>query len=236
MRYLLVHGSWHGPNCWDQLSPYLEKQGHNVDTFEFPGYGTDGPSEVTYRDYYDHLEQAISQYKEPIVLVAHSMAGIVAGPLSDRLAEKMCHCFFVSAFIPQHGESLLDVARRYEGSQIATVMQFDHSNKRHSLDTERAKEILYHDCTKKIKDLAAQKLRPQPFVPHQTPVEWKDDQPAKDKRTYIVCDQDRVLPPVAQLEMATQHGCRVIHMDSGHCPLLSQPKQLAKILMDIPSE
>lgn len=230
MHFLLVHGSWHGPWCWRDLIPLLESEGHQVTCADLPGYDEIYPSQVTYKDYYEYLEEKINQCKEPITLVAHSMSGIIAGPLADRLHQKLKHVFFIGAFLPQCGQSLLDVAISYDDSDIPKILQEDRVNGLHILDKDGAKETLYHGCSEEVKEWASNQLRPQPYAPLQTPLEWEDSFQGVDKRVYIVCEQDRDVSVTAQRDMARNHRCRVVNMNCGHFPFLSHPDQLAKIL------
>ncbi len=230
MQYLLVHGSWQGPWCWEKIEPLLTRQGHKVTSVNLPGYEQKGPSTITYRDYYDYLEQKICEHEEPIVLVAHSMAGIFAGPLADRLDAKIAHAFFIAAFLPSFGESLLDVALRYEGSDLPKILQVDPVNKVHMLDKEGAKEAFYHDCSDEIKDWAVNLLRPQPYVPLETPLDWEDSFVFPHKRTYIVCENDRAVCALAQRDMAKLHQAKIVKFDSGHFPFLSHPEELCEVL------
>ena len=39
--YVLVHGAWHGPWCWEKVVPLLKQAGHRVETPDLSGYGQD---------------------------------------------------------------------------------------------------------------------------------------------------------------------------------------------------
>jgi pimeloyl-ACP methyl ester carboxylesterase len=47
--------------------------------------------------------------------------------------------------------------------------------------------------------------------------------------TYVVCEQDRAIPPPAQ-EVMAQRSRRVLRMATSHSPFLSRPAELAGIL------
>lgn len=69
MQYILVPGAWHGSWCWEKVAPLLKEKGHQVKCIDMPDYTTN----PTYQDYYCHLEEAIYNSNQPVVLVAHSM-------------------------------------------------------------------------------------------------------------------------------------------------------------------
>jgi hypothetical protein len=37
LNFVLVHGSWHGPWCWDKLAPLLRERGHQVSAVDLQG-------------------------------------------------------------------------------------------------------------------------------------------------------------------------------------------------------
>lgn len=234
MHYILVHGSWHGSWCWEKVVPLLEQKGHTVECVDLPGYEEIGTlAQVTYQDYYEHIEGILYRCDEPVILVAHSMSGIVVGPLADRMSSRVKHAFFIAAFLPAFGESLLDVAMRYDKSEIPSILEVDSVNRVHLLDSEGAKEALYHDCSSTVKDWATTQLRPQPYDPLETPVDWEDSFQGRDQRTYVICELDRDVEPRAQRDMLQCHPARVVSMNCGHFPFLSKPEELAEILLQV---
>lgn len=92
MQYIFIHGSWHGFWCWQKLVPLLQKKGHQTECLDLPSHNSiEEAGKVTYQDYCDYVEQVILLYNEPITLVAHSMGGIIAVPLADRLEQVKQH-------------------------------------------------------------------------------------------------------------------------------------------------
>jgi pimeloyl-ACP methyl ester carboxylesterase len=80
---LFVHGAWHGSWCWgENFIPFFAKEGFACHGFDFRGHGQSegGESLHTYRlkDYVDDLGQVIEAIKQPPVVIAHSMGGLVA--------------------------------------------------------------------------------------------------------------------------------------------------------------
>ena len=37
MRFVMIHGGYHGAWCWDRLTPELERLGHEVLAIDLPG-------------------------------------------------------------------------------------------------------------------------------------------------------------------------------------------------------
>jgi hypothetical protein len=53
--------------------------------------------------------------------------------------------------------------------------------------------------------------------------------PRSHPMTYVICSQDRAIPPEAQEQMA-QQADHIERLDSSHCPMFSMPGQLAAVL------
>lgn len=232
MQYVLVHGSWQGGWCWQQLATLLQQKGHQVSSVDLPGHNKNSfpLSEVTYDLYYQYLVKEIMRYSEPCVLVAHSMSGILAAPLLEEYPDKISHLFLIAAFVAQNGQSLLDIALSGGPSEIPHMLIDDLDNKAQRLDLEKVKTGLYHDCPSEIAEWAINQLQPQPIAPLITPIHWTDSGKTSHKRTYFLCEDDRDVHPTTQRNILKNYPCQVVHLQSGHFPFLSQPENLLNAL------
>lgn len=231
MQYILVHGAWQGGWCWELLAKELRQQGHTVSCLDLPGHGKNSfpLSKVTYDIYYQSLEDEIKKHKN-IILVAHSMSGILAAPLLDKYPDRISHLFLIAAFVAQNGQSLLDIAIAGGPSEIPNLLLTDEKDNTQSLDLRKAKTALYHDCPSDLADWAIQQLQPSPIEPFMRPIHWIDSGKTRNKRTYIVCEEDRDVHVSTQLGIVKSYPCQTVKLKSGHFPFLSNPKQLAQIL------
>ncbi|MCB1213424.1 MAG: alpha/beta hydrolase, partial [Chlamydiia bacterium] len=125
---------------------------------------------------------------------------------------------------------LLDVALRYCESEIPKILKIDTTNKIHIIDKAGAKNVFYHDCSTEIKKWASDRLLPQPYIPLETPLNWNDSLNSTNKRTYIVCENDKDVSVSSQRAMARLHRCRIVNLQCGHFPFLSHPKKISQIL------
>lgn len=230
--FILVHGAWQGGWCWEMLATRLRKKGHHVSTPDLPGHGANAYplSEVTYDLYYKSLEQALMQSKEPVVLVAHSMSGLMAAPLLDRYPEKISHLYLIAALVAQEGESLFDIVTQGGPSVIPDILIEHPENNTQSLDLQKIKQAFYHECSSEMADWAIARLQPQPIAPFATPIHWKDSGSTITKRTYIFCEKDRDVHPQTQLNVIKGYPCKVQSMNTCHFPFLSAPDELVEII------
>ena len=167
--------------------------------------------------------QVLTTILSTIIRVAFSILGIIIPDVS-------LHAFRIAAFVAQNGESLFDLALSGGPSEIPDVVITDEKNLIQSLDLKKVKHTLYRDCPSALADWAIQKLKPQPMRPFLTPINWVDSGKTEHKRTYILCEDDRDVHPITQLNVLKHYPCRIIKLKSGHFPFLSHINELGQIL------
>src|SRR5829696_2847935 len=106
---VLLHGAMLGRWIWASVEPLLAGPALAVD---LPGRGTK-PAEVTQLTLDDVIDSVTSDIEswpvDQVVLVAHSLSGILIPALISRLPGRAVHVVFVSAAVPEPGASYLDV-------------------------------------------------------------------------------------------------------------------------------
>lgn len=235
MNYLLLHGSWHGAWCWDLLVPLLRKQGHVVFCSDLPGSGNDAHNapKIIYKNLQAHVMHAISIAPEPLVVVAHSFAGLPAFYACEKFHEKIAHVFYLASWLPEETKSLVDRAVGYNNSQLPSIFIECEDKRLRALDTKGSKNLFYHDCSILLQEWASNKIRPKAAQPDNEKMPTIFSRYTLKKSSYILCTKDRVVNPISQLDMAKRFGflpSQVKELDSGHSPFLSKPKDLAFLL------
>ena len=92
---VMIHGMWGGGWCWDQYRSFFENKGYHCITPNLRYHDMDPKAEpdprlgtVSLLDYADDLEKQIKKLDPPILLMGHSMGGLLAQILASRdLAE-----------------------------------------------------------------------------------------------------------------------------------------------------
>ena len=117
-RFVLVHGAFAGAWAWGPLTEGLEAAGHSVETLDLPGSGEDHTpvADVTLEACAERLCEQLRARDEPAVVVPNSMGGVVTTQATVRCSERVAAIVYVAAFVPEDGESLLDLTRLPEGA------------------------------------------------------------------------------------------------------------------------
>lgn len=225
MRFLLVHGSCHGAWCWRDVLPHMA--GHEVRAIDLPGHGADATpvGDVTLDMYADAILAACDG---PTVVVGHSMAGFPISLAAEKAPEKVAKLIYVCAYLPVSGMSLADMRRAGPRQPLLDAIIADGPAFR--FDPAKIEDRLYHDCTHAL-DYARENLGPQPILPQNTAITLGDAFAATPKR-YILCTEDRAIPPEYQAMMSggLEH---VRQMRCSHSPFFAAPQELARNLIQL---
>lgn len=122
--FVLVHGAWQSAGTWDLLAPLLKARGHDVIAPALAGLGlgnADLSQEVSLESHIDGVSERLADFQEPIVLVGHSYAGMVISGVAERRPEKLQRLIYIDAFVPEDGESVLDLLPLETGAHFRKI-------------------------------------------------------------------------------------------------------------------
>jgi pimeloyl-ACP methyl ester carboxylesterase len=234
-RIVLVHGAFSGAWVWEPVVGGLRDAGHSVETFDLPGSGDDQtPVEaVTLDAYAERICRQLAERPEPAMLVGHSMGGVAITQAAGRCPDKIALLVYVAAFLPQEGQSLLDLTHlpEGEGDQVQANMVVEGEPPAAKLEGEGARVACYGSCDDEAAAWATERMRPQPVVPFTEPVSFADLGGRELPRAYVICTQDRAVPPALQRRMVSENPCvDVVEIDTDHSPWLSATEDLVQAL------
>lgn len=236
-RIVLVHGAFGRAEVWDPAVPGLEAFGHQVEAIDLPGQGADRTpvEQVTLERYAERVCDALAE-GAPAVLVGQSMGGMAVTQAAARCPERVAGLVYVSAFAPQDGQSLMDLVAYPEaaGDQVQAHLVVEGDPPLARLPADGARVALFNCCTDEQVRWGAARLGPQPVAVFGQPLSLEGaDRESFERlpRAYIVCNQDRAIPPALQRRMLADVGCQpVIELDSDHCPWLSRGEEFVAAL------
>ncbi len=236
-RIVLVHGAFGGAWCWEPVVPGLRAAGHEVETFDLPGSGSDPTpvAEVTLDRYAERTLEVLAA-GPPAVLVAHSMGGMVATQAAARRPDLVTSLVYLGAFLPADGQSLLDLTHLPEGAgdKVQANLVISGDPPVATLPREAARHALYASCTDEQAEWALDRRGPQPGAPFAQPFRLEPDRAQAYlalPRAYIVCLRDRAIPPALQRLMSQAAGCDpVLELDTDHSAWLSRTADVVAAL------
>ncbi|HEU5056536.1 MAG TPA: alpha/beta fold hydrolase [Kofleriaceae bacterium] len=231
--YVLVHGAWMGAAGWDPVAERLRAEGAEVLSPELPAHGGDpgAPGDATLAGYADRVASAIATAGRPVILVGHSMGGVVISSAAEARPAGVARLVYVAAYLPRDGESLLDLAMTDGDSEVGDSL-VDHGDGTLGIRPDAFADLFCPDCDDRGRAALVAGYRPEPAAPLATPVELTGAFGALP-RTYVATALDRVVSPELQARMtAATPVDRELTLETGHVPMLAAPGALAELLLD----
>jgi pimeloyl-ACP methyl ester carboxylesterase len=234
--FVLVHGAFAGAYAWDLIVPALESAGHQVITFDLPGHGADltPPQNVTFDAYVDTVAQHIDNQSEKVILVGHSMGGVVITAVAEKMPEKIAKLVYLSAYLPKNGQNLQELAESDAESLIGRNLQFTPDYSGGYLPEAITEQVFAGDCSDDIKHLVVEqsKGRLEPLAAFQAKTVITDANFGSVDKYYIETLKDQGVGTSLQKQMVADNGTvkQVFSIDSGHSPYFAKPAELVAIL------
>jgi pimeloyl-ACP methyl ester carboxylesterase len=240
VRFVLIHGGYHGAWCWDRLTPELEKFGHSTVAIDLPGCNHRHAETASLASWRSALREVI---QDGDVLVGHSMGGFAIALAADEVPDKVGRLIFLSAAVPIEGEAMgastadsvanewpTTVGLAYE--EFLEVVEIPNQGPCVRLTKQMAaNKLFYHDCSPDDQDWAWERLTPLPLAPalesFHVPRFWDTPIP----RDFILTTDDyshsKEMDNIFMRRLGLSTAFSII---SSHSPFVSQPSNTAKLL------
>ena len=234
--YVLVHGAWQAPYVWDAVRADLTNKGNKVVVVELPGHGLDKtPAYKLSMDVYrDKVIDAISQLDGKVILVGHSMGGVVVTSVAEKIPSKISKLVYIGAFIPTSGQSLGELANTDPDSQLGPQLMQSEDKLTLDVKSDHLAYLFINDGTQKVKDQVVTNYRVEPAIPFGDKITLTSDHFGAVEKVYIKTLQDIVISPALQDRMIASAGIKEIYsVNTSHSPFLSQPQAVSDLLVRI---
>lgn len=235
--YVLIHGAWHGSWCWEKVVPLLEQAGHKALALDLPGHGRDRTPipELSLQTYVDRVYTILDAQPEPVILVGHSMGGIVVSQAAEYRPDRVKTLVYLAAYLLQNGETVFQVTNLDSDSLLLPTLMVNQEQGYATFKEEAPlKEVFYADCSDEDVARARVLLGPQAFAPIVTPISTTVERFGRVPRVYIETLRDRTISPSVQKQMYTAQPCQqVLSMETSHSPFFSAPEALSKLLLSV---
>jgi pimeloyl-ACP methyl ester carboxylesterase len=216
---VLVHGAFADGSSWNEVIARLQAKGLTVISVQNPL--------SSLADDMSAVNRAVQAQSRPVVLVGHSWGGTVI--TQAGATEKVTALVYIAAFAPDVGESTSDVQKNFPPPPYVSLLQAD-SGGFLRLPAEAMTQYFAQDISAtQSRVLAATQgpIRGSAFADKVTVAAWRSK-----PSWYLVTEQDRMIYPQLQREMAARINARVSAVRASHVPFISMPKETAAIILD----
>jgi len=240
-NFVLVHGAWHGAWCWRRVVAPLTAQGHRVHAVTLTGVGDRAhllSSLITLETHIADVADTIATEElQDVVLAVHSYAGMLGTAIADRMPERLRHLVYVDAVVPKPGES-------WSSSHSSATREARLAAAQGSPDYSfPPPDPQVYGLEGEDHAWVQRRQKPHPGHTYLAPLQFDPQRVAGVPRTFVDCTRP-ALGTIAVIRQRVRDpdywegawtggaGMRVVELETGHDPMVSAPRDLARILLD----
>lgn len=233
--YVLVHGAWSDASAWGFVRNQLA-QNANVVVVNLPGHGIDltPASTVKLSDYVKTVTDAINQQTGKVILVGHSMAGVVISQVAENIPGKIDKLVYVSAYLPKSGDDLLSLSKNDSQSKVGGALEFNSDYSAATIKKEIIPTAVCADCPEFMKEVLIKYHKAEPAKPLSEKVTLSSKF-ATVPKYYIHTTADSAVGYELQKSMVKSNGTvkQTFMMNTSHLPFVVNPQEFVSILTGI---
>lgn len=231
--FVLVHGAWGGAWIWRRVLAPLRAAGHEVHAVTLTGDGERAHLRRREIGLQTHIADVVglveAEELDGIVLVGHSYGGQVITGAADRLlarnAGAVRQLVYVDAMVPLPGEGWGD---KHEPAVVAARTALAEAND-FALPPPDPADFGIAGADR---DWLLRRQVPHPFGPYREPMAFDGERWARVPRAFIDCTQPAYATIAAMRTRVRQMpGFEVFELQTGHCPMVSEPQALVDLLL-----
>jgi pimeloyl-ACP methyl ester carboxylesterase len=237
--FVLVGGAWIGSWAWKRVAADLRGRGHVVYPLSLTGLGERVHLARPEVDLETHITDVINLIEfedlRDVALVGHSYSGSVVAGVADRIGDRLAHVIYCDTAPLDDGESMMDFMSSL-GEQGETQKQVDAEGDGWLLPPPPFADLpmisTFAGLSDEDRALLSAKSVPQPFGTYTQKLSLKGDGQGSYERVIIACNDFRDLAGSGAPRFAQyiEPEWRVEHLETGHWPMLSQPRELSDTL------
>src|SRR5829696_7231195 len=225
---VLVHGAWADGSSWNDVIERLQAEGLQVTAPANPLRGISIDS--------TYIASLLDQIPGPVIAVGHSYGGAVITNAATN-ANNVVGLVYVSAFAPDEGETLADIANKSEDSVVNPALrplqyptgEGAETAVEFTIDPAEFHDVFAADLPAEQTSLMAATQRPLSALPFSEPTgvpAWK-----KLPSWAVVASGDKVIGTDAVRSMAERAGATITDVEGSHVIMMSQPEIVTDVIL-----
>ncbi len=236
--FVLVHGTSCGRWIWKRLSPLLRAAGHEVYTPTLAGLGETSHllpnlGRITLAT---HIEDVTSllHYEDlsDVILVGNSYSGMVITGVAAKEPRRLAHLVYLDAYVPSEGENEMQLWPPEARAQVEEEIRKGGVFRPLPPDFPAFLGV----TDPQVAEWAQARFTPHPLSTYEDAPPPNTQESASIPKTFILCKRE---PPTSTkphfdvfAAKARSLGWSVKELDAGHAAMLTNPSELADILLE----
>jgi pimeloyl-ACP methyl ester carboxylesterase len=230
--FVLVHGGGHGGWCWQRMASVLRNRGHQVWTPTLTGFGE--------RHHLDHGQitfetmttdvAAVLEFEDlhDVVLVGHSMGGVIVPRVAEVSTERVARVVFMAAVVLNDAETLLEAVPATPAvSRAVTIAEDGTAVTDHALLVD----ALLPEASSADRAWVLERHLSYPRAALVEPGRLSQFLELGLPTGYVVATEDLLVPPALAHTFARRlPGVSVAEVAAGHDLMLTRPEESATAL------
>lgn len=225
-NYVLLHGAYQGGWIWNRVTPHLRAAGHTVFAPTLDGCaerrhalrpGIDTESQAA-----EIAEMLFFEDLRDTVLVGTSCGGMVAARVAETARDRIGRIVLADALALFNGESVADHVKR--PAAVTDALGTGPT-------PEDAANRMFVSLDQPTKAWALERYTPHPVAAMAAPVKLDRFWQQSWNASVIWCRQSPNPPVAHQKRAAETLKARWYELDTGHYPMLTEPRALAELMM-----
>lgn len=233
--YVIVHGAWSAAWAWADVATALEAKGKSVTVVELPAHGADMTpiAGATLDAYVAEVEHAVDAASGPVVLVGHSLGGVVISRVAEEEPSNIAKLVFVAGFVPKDGDSALALAMTDAGSLLVPpTLAVNMDQGTADVDLTKLSDVFCADCSTAEQAQLQAHYRTEPVAPLATPVKITAENWGSVAKYYVYTKDDHTISYASQQsQTAAVTFVKTALLESSHSPFLAHPDELVTALL-----
>ncbi|MFM9703179.1 MULTISPECIES: alpha/beta fold hydrolase [Streptomyces] len=223
---VLVHGAFADSSSWNGVVERLQSHGYPVVAASNPLRGLTADSA--------YVRQLLESIDGPVVLAGHSYGGSVISNAATGL-DHVKALVFVAAFLPDEGESAVDLSGEFPGSTLGETLRpvpvtLPDGSRAADLYIEKSRfhQQFAADVPEETAAVMAVTQRP---VADAALAEGASAPAWRSIPSWVlVASEDRNIPAQAQTYMAERAKATVVRVTASHAVSVSHPGEVARLI------
>jgi pimeloyl-ACP methyl ester carboxylesterase len=187
---------------------------------------------ISLQSYIEAVTKVVNQQEGKVILVGHSMGGMVISQVAENVPAQIEKRVYLSAYLPANGQDLQSLSATDSESLIGPNLVFLPDYSAVTIKREFALQVFAGDCSDAIKKLVMDNHKAEPLAPFGEKVTLSKANFGAVPKYYIETTKDQSVSTANQQRMIAANGklIKVYKLDSGHSPYFAKPTELVSIL------